>query len=98
MAPDLYDRWGHLIDGIDKDKIPVEFVKKIVVKLRGRRQKTINVSSLLKQGLDGHEVEAVLHRQIEELEDDILHLDFLLDIEKIAETVQPETDKLLRGL
>ena len=34
----------------------------------------------------------------ERLLEEILSIDFILNIERIAEAVQPETDKLLSGL
>jgi hypothetical protein len=98
MDRDLFRRWEHIVDDVDKTKIPVQFIKKLVLKLTGRRQKTINISSLIKQGLEEDEVEEVIGRQLHELDSDITHIEFILDVQRIADEVQPEADKLLNRL
>ena len=98
MSPDLFEKWEHLVQDVDKTKIPVEFIKKLVLKLNGRRQRTINVQLLLEQGLDADEIEEAISSKLDEYDADMIGIEFILDIEGIAEIVQPETDNLLRGL
>ncbi len=98
LSPDLFEKWEHLIQGVDKEKIPVEFLKKLIVKLSGRRQRTINVQQLVEQGLDPDEIEEAISTVLEEYDPDIKSIEFILDIESIAEVVQPVTTDLLRGL
>lgn len=98
MSPDLFEKWEHLVQDVEKTKIPVEFIKKLVLKLSGRRQRTINVQLLLEQGLDADEIEEAISAKLDEFDDDMIGIEFILDIEGIAEIVQPETDNLLRGL
>lgn len=98
MKSDLFEKWEHLVQGIEKERIPVEFIKKLVLKLEGRRQRTINVQSLVEQGLDPDEIEDAITSKLDEFDDDIISIEFILDIEGIADTVQPATDNLLRGL
>jgi hypothetical protein len=96
MSPELFQKWEHIVDEVEKTKIPMEFIKKMVVKLTGRRQRTINVKSLIKQGLDTEEVERAVLRKLEEYDHEMLGIEFVLDIEGIAETVQPTTDEILK--
>lgn len=98
MSPEVFAKWEHLIDSVEKTKIPVEFIHKLVLRLEGRKQRTINIKSLLNQGFDGEEIEEVVSRKLEEYDDDMVSIEFILDIEGIANTVQPETDKILRNL
>ena len=98
MSPNFFDKWEHILEGVEKNRIPIQFVKKIVIKLRGKRQHTININSLIRQGLDPNHIEELVNKKLYELDDDIVNLEFILNIESIAETVQPETDKLLSGL
>lgn len=98
MSPNFFDKWEHILEGVEKNRIPIQFVKKIVLKLRGKRQHTININSLIKQGLDPNHIEELVNKKLYELDDDIVNLEFILNIETIADTVQPETDKLLSGL
>ena len=57
MSPEFIEKWERLLEDVDKQKIPVEFIKKIVLKLRGRRQQTINIGKLTEQGLYPEEIE-----------------------------------------
>jgi hypothetical protein len=98
MTPDYIKKWEHILEDVDKVKVPVQFIRKIVVRMSGKKQHTINIQSLMKQGLDPHEVEEVISRKLNELDPLITSFEFVLNVETIAETVQPETDKLLGKL
>ena len=98
MTPDYIKKWEHILEDVDNVKVPVQFIRKIVVRMTGKKQHTINIQSLMKQGLDPHEVEEVISRKLNELDPLITSFEFVLNVETIAETVQPETDKLLGKL
>ena len=97
MSPDFFKKWEHIIEDVDKQKIPIEFIKKLVIKTRGKRQQTVNIKRFLDQGLTPEQIEEAVSRKLSEYDEEILNVEFILNIESIAETVQPETDKLLRN-
>jgi acid phosphatase class B len=98
MSPEFIRQWEHIIDDVDKQKIPVEFIKKLVIKMHGKRQQTINIKKFLDQGLEPEQIEEAVSRKLQEYDDMILSVEFVLNIESIAETVQPETNRLLKKL
>lgn len=98
MSPEVFEKWQHIVNDVEKTKIPVEFIKKLVLKLRGRRQRTINIELMLKHGFDSEEIELAVQRKLEEYDDAMLGIEFILDIEGIADVVQPETDRMLKNL
>jgi hypothetical protein len=98
MSPEFIKQWEHIIDDVDKQKIPVEFISKLIIKLQGKRQQTINIKRFLNQGLAPEQIEEAVSRKLQEYDDLITSVEFVLNIESIAETVQPETDKLLSKL
>jgi hypothetical protein len=98
MSPDFIKKWEHILADVEKQKIPVEFIKKLVIKLRGKRQQTINVKKFLEQGLDPSQIEEAVSRKLHELDEMIVGVEFVLNVETIANVVQPETDKLLNKL
>jgi hypothetical protein len=98
MSPDFIDKWEHILEDVEKNKIPVEFIKKLIIKLTGKKQQTINIQKLLQQGLDPDQVEDAVSRKLNELEDSIVSVEFVLNVQSIADTVQPETDRLLNKL
>jgi hypothetical protein len=98
MSPEFIEKWEHILEDVEKNKIPVEFIKKLIVKLQGKRQQTINIEKFLQQGLDPDQVEDAVSRKLNELDDQIVSVEFILNVQNIADTVQPETDRLLGKL
>jgi hypothetical protein len=95
LSDDFLDRWERIIADVTKTDIPLECIKKVVIKLKGGRQKTINLHTLKKQGLELEEMEAMLTRTFNDMDHEIHDVDFVVDVEAVADLVQPETDKLL---
>jgi hypothetical protein len=98
MSPEFVHKWEHILEDVEKNRIPIEFVKKIVLKLEGRKQQTINIEKLLEQGTEPEQIEEAISNKLFELDDLIVTIEFILNIQKIAEVVQPETDRLLNKL
>jgi len=98
MSPEFIAKWEHILEDVEKNKIPIQFIKKMILKLDGKKQQTINVERLLSQGLDPEQIEDVVSRKLHELEEMVVSIEFILNVQSIAETVQPETDKLLNKL
>jgi hypothetical protein len=53
---------------------------------------------LKRQGLELEEIEILITRQLAELGDEVQDIEFVLDVNAVAELVQPETNKILSGL
>jgi hypothetical protein len=97
-SDEFLDQWEHIIAGVNKTDIPLECIKKVVLKLKNNRQKTINLHTLKRQGLSLEEIETIMTRTLSELDADILDMDFVVDINSVVSLIQPETDKLLGKL
>ena len=98
LSDDFLDKWERILADVNKTDIPLECIKKVVIKLQGNRQKTINLHTLSKQGLELEEIESMLTRYFTEHDHEIRDVDFIVDISAVANLVQPETDKLLGKL
>lgn len=98
MSPEFLAKWEHILEDVEKNKIPIQFIKKLIVRLHGRRRHTINIERLMSHGLEAEDVEEVLNRKLEELDSDITSVEFILNVESIAQNVQPITDNLLKNL
>ena len=92
------EKWDEVINSIDQDMIPIDCVKKVVFKLRGGKQRTINLNRLRKQGLIMEDIEVVVNRNIGEFGKDIVNLMFVIDVPAVAEQIQPLTRKYLANL
>jgi len=98
FSDEFLAKWEHIIDEVNKTEIPLECIKKVVIRLYSKKQRTINLATLKKQGLDMDELEIVLTRTLTELGDEVKDIDFVVDVTEVAKLLQPETDKLLNGL
>lgn len=98
MSPEFIQKWEHILEDVEKQKIPVQFIRKLIIKMEGKRQQTINIEKFLQQGLDPEQIEEAVSRKLHELDDMVVSVEFILNVQNIADTVQPETDKLLNKL
>jgi hypothetical protein len=94
----LMEQWESIVAEVNKTDVPLECIKKIVFKLTGGRQRTINIHTLIKQGLNLEDLEQVVNRTFGELDTEIKDVEFIVDIKSVVALVQPETDKLLGKL
>ena len=98
FSEEFLEKWEHIVNEVNKTNVPLECIKKIVVRLHGKKQRTINLQLLKKQGLDGDELDTVVSRILDGLGDQVYDLNFVVDVVEVAKLIQPETDKLLTGL
>ena len=98
FSDEFLAKWEHIIDEVHKTEVPLECIKKVIIKLHGKKQKTVNLSTLKRQGLDIEEVEIILTRTLTELGEEVRDLEFVVDVTEVAKMIQPETDKLLQNL
>ena len=98
FSDEFIEQWYHIIDEVNKTEIPLECIKKVIIKFDKRRRKTINLFSLREQGLDWEEIESALSRTLAAMESDIRDIEFVVDAQTVAELVQPQTNHLLKNL
>ena len=98
LSKEFLSRWEDLVEGVSKTDVPVDCIKRVVIKLKDGRRRYLNMSTLRKKGLDPLELEGVLNQKLEEYDSQIANVDFFVDVEQVADIVQPETDKMLGGL
>ena len=95
---DFMQRWEQIVNDVDKDHCPISCVKKVVFRTKDRKRKTINLRQLRKQGIDDDSIERAVGSFIEENEGNIQDMELVLDVEAVAGIIQPQTDKLLKGM
>jgi hypothetical protein len=97
FSDEFIEKWEHIIRDVDVTEVPLECLKKVVIRLAGRKQKTINIQLLKRQGYEFDDIEAMINNTLNELDLVITDVEFIVDVEMVAEIVQPATDKLLKG-
>lgn len=98
LTDDFLARWEKIVSQVDKQHVPIDCVKKVVFRTLEKKQKTINVKKLRTQGINNDMIEDIVQTFIEDNESVITSMEFILDIEAVADQIQPETDKLLQGM
>lgn len=90
--------WQDIVNNVDKREVPITVLQEIKVQLIDGTSININVKDLINEGQDPFEIETMLDEKFNELDPYIKNVDFFVDIDKVKDTVQPETDKVLKGL
>ena len=98
LSEEFLAKWEDLVDGVDKTDVPVECIKRLVIKLKDGKRRYLNISTLRKKGYDPIELEEVLNDKLAEYDGMIENIDFFVDVEAVAEHVQRETDSILGKL
>ena len=95
---DLKKRWQDIVRDVEKKEVPVNVLQQIVVKLVDGTDLRIDIKQLIDDGQDPNEIEELLDAKFHDLDQYIENVDFFIDIDKVVDTVQPETDKALKDL
>lgn len=90
--------WKTIIEGVDKKEVPIHILQEILVKLIDGTIISIDIKQLMNDGMDPDDIETLLDSKFTELDAYIENVDFMIDIAKVVDTVQPETEKVLKGL
>ena len=103
LSTEFIDKWRHIINDVEKTDIPTHLIEKVIIRLQGandisENEQTINIGMLKDEGYLAEEIEDVINETLYELNDFIDSVDFFLDIDAVAQEVQPETDKILNNL
>ena len=98
LSDEFLAKWDHIISEVEKTRVPLKCINKMVIRIQGNRQKTINLTRLRRDGLDDDEIEEIMNRNLNILGDSVTNIDFVLDVNTVAGIIQPATDKLLKSL
>lgn len=98
FSPEFIQKWQHIVDSVEVTDVPLECIKKVTIRMYGNRRRTVNLSQLKRAGMDLPAIEDMLNRTFEELGGSVRDVDFMVDVAAVAEIVQPQTDRLLKGI
>ena len=80
FSNEFLDKWEHIISEVQMTEVPLDCIKKVVIRLQEKKQKTVNLATLRKQGLDIDEIEIVLTRTLTEMGDQVRDIDFVVTL------------------
>ena len=91
-------RWQDIIKDVDKKEVHVDVLKEIIVRLVDGTDLRIDIKQLINDGQDPREIEDLLNAKFQDLEQYIENVDYFIDVDSVVNTIQPETDKVLKDL
>lgn len=94
----IKDKWHKILNDIDKPNVPVSVMDRMVLILVDGSKLEIDIKELVDQYQNLDEIEELVNSKLEEMNHLIRDVDFFVDVEAVAKTVQPITDKLLSKL
>lgn len=98
LPQDIVDRWPEVLNDVDVDVIPIEYLKQIEVTFEDDKTWLIDIDNEA-LGSDEDvllELEESLEDLFEEYEDEIVGVNFVLDVEKVKEDITSRTKSFLK--
>jgi hypothetical protein len=89
--------WKNILKQVEKQEVPLEFVRSIMIKLIDGTDISIDVPALLESSEAGT-VEEYLNEKFAELDAYIQSVDFFINVESVTTIVQSSTDELFKKL
>lgn len=90
--------WERIIKDVEKQEVPLHCIDFIKINLSDGTEITLDIEQLISEGNDPEFLERTINEKLETLDDIIEDVDFMISVEKVAKTVQPVTDRILKNL
>jgi hypothetical protein len=95
---DTRERWKSILKTVSKDEVPVELLQTVTVNLVDGTRVDIDIIQLLAEGHEPDDVKYMLNTRLDKLDSIIKDVDFYINVDSVAKTVQPVTDEILKHL
>jgi hypothetical protein len=92
------EQWQSILKEIDRGSAPVSCLEHIQVLLKDGTIVVVDVKQLLEEGLSPDEIEYLISAKLKALDHIVEDVDFFVSLDKVASTVQPLTDNILKDL
>ena len=92
------EKWNKILKDVEKREVPVTLLESITVNLIDGTRVNVNIKELIVEGMDPEEIEQMLNEKLKALDHIIKDVDFFVNIDDVANAVQPITDSFLKDL
>lgn len=92
------EEWTKILKEVEKNEVPVHFLKSITVNLKDGTAVSIDIDELINQGMSPASIERDLNQKMQDLDMYIEDVDFYINVDSVSQIVQPFTDQLLKDL
>jgi len=91
-------QWRQILKEVDKEKVPLNLLDCMVLKLIDGTKVTISVKKLIDNNVDIDAIEEKITEKLSALDHMITDIDFFISIERVNQVVKPITDEILKDL
>jgi len=99
--PDDYSddgEWQELIASVEATDVPIEMLKVLRVHLKDGTKYIFPIREWIEDGSSIDAIDVAITRWYKENDEDVAGSDFIVDLEKLKNTVKKETKRTLKGL
>jgi hypothetical protein len=95
LSKDVIDSWPEILEDIDIQVVPIEYLDSIRVSFVDGKIWDIDIAKSIKNGVD-FDIEDALEDIFDEYQDSIAGVDFRLDTEKVKRDIKNRTAQFLK--
>jgi len=95
LPQDVIDQWPEIFKDVNIEVIPLYYLDSVRVTFENGKVWDIDTSKALSEGAD-EDLESALDDIFNEYEEEIVNVDFRLDIEKVKRDIQKRTNRFLK--
>ena len=95
---DLDGEWEELIKSVEIDDVPLDMLKVLRVHHNNGNRYVFNIKDWLDKGASLAKIQRIVDEWYREHGEDIAGSDFIIDLDKIKQTVTEQTKKTLKDL
>lgn len=92
------EEWKKMLESIDASEVPIEMLKYLKAHMTNGSSFIFPVKEWLDSGASSDEIEEAIYNWYKLKDDEILGSDFVVNLEKLKETVIPQTQQTLKNL
>lgn len=94
LPKDVIDQWPEVFGDINVKAVPLAYLHSMRIIFKGGKVWDVNIAGQAKQ--HGDDLEEHLRELLANYEEEIEHIDFRLDVEKVKKDVIKETTRFLK--
>lgn len=95
FSDEFYDRWQHLLEDIDMNDIPLEFVREISVNTGDGGIISFDVKALIAKGMKVKEIEKIIEEFLSDNDEEVQNIEFHINVKAVADEVTYKVSKIL---
>lgn len=92
------EEWQQLLNGVDASEVPIDMLKYLKTHMKNGTSFVFPIKEWLEAGSDPDEIDEAIVKWYTVKDKEIIGSDFVINLEKLKETVIPQTKQTLKNL